>query len=89
MFGSSSCSNPFKQAILIGDHAGARKNMKAVVERLEGHQQAEGNDDMASHRERLHRTATQFLKLLPKASRSTAKAPRTKTATKPQGSRKV
>jgi hypothetical protein len=79
----------FKQAILIGDHAGARKNMKAVVERLEGHQQAEGNDDMASHRERLHRTATQFLKLLPKASRATTKAPRAKTATKPRGSRKV
>jgi hypothetical protein len=72
----------FKQAILIGDHAGARNGMRPVVKRLESHQQTEGGDDMASHRERLHRTATQFLKLLPEASRPKPKPKKAKPATK-------
>jgi hypothetical protein len=77
----------FKQAILIGDHAGARKGMRFVVQRLEDHQQAEGDDDMVSHRERLHRTASQFLKLLPKTSRPKPKARKAKTSSKTRRTR--
>jgi hypothetical protein len=72
----------FKQAILIGDHAGARKGMRLVIERLEDDQRTEGNDDMASHRERLHRTATQFLKLLPKTSRRKPRTEKVKAGAK-------
>lgn len=55
----------YKQAVLIGDDAAAREGVQAVIERLQAARRAEGRDDMASHRERLHRTAREFLVMLP------------------------
>jgi hypothetical protein len=73
----------FKQAILIGDPAGAREGMKGVVNRLEEQSESE-TDDMASHRDRLHRSATQFLKLLPRPKRAILTQSGAKAAAKPR-----
>ncbi len=55
----------FKQAILIGDDARAREGVRNVRERLLAARNAQGQDDMASHRERLYRSTSEFLRLLP------------------------
>lgn len=55
----------FQQAVLIGNDAIARDGIVRVWEKLAEARANEGSDDMASHRERLHRSASQFLALLP------------------------
>lgn len=55
----------FKQAVLIGNEVRARAGIETVRQRLIAARKAEGADDMASHRERLYRAASEFLRLLP------------------------
>lgn len=55
----------FVQAILIGNDVRAREGVQNIRERLVAARNAEGGDDMASHRERLYRSASEFLRLLP------------------------
>ena len=55
----------YRQAVLIGDDAGARAGIARVRDLLVEARRVEGRDDMASHRERLHRAASEFLAMLP------------------------
>lgn len=55
----------FKQSVLIGDDMNAREGIQAVSNLLLAARKVEGRDDMASHRERLFRAVSEFLRLLP------------------------
>jgi len=55
----------YRQAVLIGGNALARAGIEHVKALLVAARKAEGADDMASHRERLHRAASEFLAMLP------------------------
>lgn len=55
----------FKQAVLIGDDVAARAGIERVRELLVAARNVEGADDMASHRDRLFRSVSEFLRLLP------------------------
>jgi hypothetical protein len=55
----------YKQAVLIGDDDAARTGIERVRDLLVEARRVEGRDDMASHRERLHRAASEFLRMLP------------------------
>lgn len=57
----------FKQSVLIGNDVAARDGVVAVRTALIAARAVEGRDDMASHRERLFRSASEFLRLLPAA----------------------
>lgn len=55
----------YRQAVLIGDDDEARGGIARVRDLLVEARRIEGRDDMASHRERLHRAASEFLAMLP------------------------
>lgn len=55
----------FRQAVLIGDDVRARAGVQSVRDLLVAARAVEGRDDMATHRERLFRSTSEFLRLLP------------------------
>ncbi len=55
----------FKQAILIGDDAKSRDGVHNVRDRLVEARDVQGRDDMATHRDRLFKSVSAFLRLLP------------------------
>jgi hypothetical protein len=55
----------YRQAVLIGDDDLARGGIARVRDLLVEARRVEGRDDMASHRERLHRAASEVLAMLP------------------------
>lgn len=57
----------FKQAVLIGGDVRAREGVQTIRELLIAARNVEGRDDMASHRDRLFRSTSEFLRLLPDA----------------------
>ncbi len=57
----------FKQGVLIGDDAQSREGVISIQERLVAARKFEGHDDMATHRERLFKSVSHFLRLLPAA----------------------
>ncbi len=56
-----------RQAMLIGGDAQARAGIGRVRDLLVEARNTQGADGMASHRERLHRAASEFLAMLPAA----------------------
>lgn len=57
----------FKQGVLIGDDANSREGVSNVRDRLVEAREVEGRDDMATHRDRLFKSVSAFLRLLPAA----------------------
>jgi hypothetical protein len=57
----------YRQAVLIGGDAQARAGIGRVRDLLVEPRNTQGADGMASHRERLHRAASEFLAMLPAA----------------------
>ena len=55
----------YRQAVLIGDNADGRAGIARVRDLLVEARRIEGRDDMASHRERMHRAVSEFLAMLP------------------------
>jgi len=58
----------FKQAVLISDHARARKRIVEISNQLRANQQGPANLDWEKHRKRLLSSIDHFLKLLPRAT---------------------
>jgi hypothetical protein len=58
----------FKQAVLIGGDQTARDGIGRLRDLLVEARAVEGRDDMASHRERLHKSVSEFLRLLPEVN---------------------
>lgn len=56
----------YKQAVLIGGDRAAVAGVERVRDLVVAARRAEGRDDMASHRERLDRAMSEFLRLLPR-----------------------
>jgi hypothetical protein len=57
----------FKQGVLIGNDAQSRDGVRSVQNRLVDARIVEGRDDMATHRDRLFKSVSAFLRLLPAA----------------------
>jgi len=57
----------FKQGVLIGNDAQSREGVRSVQARLIDARNVEGRDDMATHRDRLFKSVSAFLRLLPAA----------------------
>jgi hypothetical protein len=55
----------FRQGVLIGDDAQSRDGVRSVQDRLIDARNVEGRDDMATHRDRLFKSVSAFLRLLP------------------------
>ena len=57
----------FKQGVLIGNDAQSREGVRSVQTRLVDARDVEGRDDMATHRDRLFKSVSAFLRMLPAA----------------------
>lgn len=55
----------FKQGVLIGNDPQSREGVISVQNRLVEARNVEGRDDMATHRDRLFKSVSAFLRLLP------------------------